>query len=165
MNPLPPETESVGRCVLDAAFEVHTELGPGLLESVYQQCLAHVLIMKGYSVVLEQPVPVKFKGHSIDCGFRADIIVDDLVLVELKAVDEMKPIYTSQILTYLRLTSIQLGFLINFNVIHLKDGIRRFVRPDLLREPTNGAITTPKKANHAGIRFTSAESTHPERSR
>jgi GxxExxY protein len=78
---------------------------------------------------------VIFKGHSIDCGFRTDVIVDDLVLVELKAVEEMKPVYTSQVLTYLRLTSIQLGFLINFNVIHLKDGIRRFVRPDLLRDP------------------------------
>lgn len=154
---MPPETESVGRSVLDAAFDVHSELGPGLLESVYQQCLAHVLLKKGHSVVLEQPVPVIFKGHSIDCGFRADVIVDDLVLVELKAVEEMKPVYTSQVLTYLRLTSIQLGFLINFNVIHLKNGIRRFIRPDLLRDPIKGALTTPKNGARTEIRLTSAE--------
>lgn len=134
MVPLSLEIESIGRSVLDAAFEVHTELGPGLLESVYQNCLAHVLIQQELSVVLEESIPVRFKNRSIDCGFRADLIVNEMVLIELKAVEEMKSIYTSQILTYLKLTSIQLGFLINSNVIHLKDGIRRFVRPDLLSE-------------------------------
>ena len=127
------KTETVGRAVLDAAYEVHSELGPGLLESVYQECLAYVLTENGYSVVRERAITIKFREQSIDVGFRADLIVDELVLVELKASDKLHPIFAAQTITHLKLTSIQLGFLINFNVLHLKDGIRRFVHPNLLQ--------------------------------
>jgi len=127
-----PATEAIGKIVLDSAFEVHNELGPGLLESVYQECLALVLTEKGHSVVRERPIPISFRGRTIDVGFRADLIVDELVLVELKATETLHPIYSAQTITHLKLSSIQLGFLINFNVLHLKDGIRRFVHPDLI---------------------------------
>lgn len=126
------EIEAIGKAVLNAAYEVHNELGPGLLESVYQECLALVMTEKGHSAVRERPVPIRFRDHVLDVGFRADIIVDDLVLVELKATETMHPIYAAQTITHLKLTSIHLGFLINFNVVHLKDGIRRFVHPSLM---------------------------------
>jgi len=134
MKRLNSEIEATGKSVLDAAYEVHTELGPGLLESIYQQCLAYLLTEKGHSVAMESPIPIQFRDRKFDCGFRADLIVDEMVLIELKAVEQLTPIYTSQILTYLRLSTLQLGYLINFNVLHLKDGVRRFIRPDLLSE-------------------------------
>lgn len=113
--------------VIGFALEVHRHLGPGLLESTYRQCLAHEASLAGVPFQLEQPIPVEYKGVRLDCGYRADLIVDDALLVELKAVDSLLPIHQAQILTYMRLAGIRTGLLINFNVELLKDGIRRFV--------------------------------------
>lgn len=120
-------SEVTGR-VLAAAFEVQRELGPGLLESVYKACLARELADDGLRVRQEVPIPVHFKGISIDCGFRADMIVDEAVILELKAVERLLPIHDSQLLTYLKLSSLRVGLLINFNAAPLRTGIRRLVR-------------------------------------
>lgn len=111
--------------VIGCAIEVHRELGPGLLESTYEHCLAHELIRKGIAVHQQFPVPVTYKGSSLDCGYRIDLLVEDSLIVELKCVDELRPIHQAQIMTYLRLTGIRLGLLINFNVRQLTDGIQR----------------------------------------
>jgi len=132
MECLAEEIELVGKAVLNAAFEVHSEMGPGLLESVYQECLGHVLCESGYSVGREVPIPIRFRDVQLEAGFRADLIVDEVVLVELKAVESLLPIHKAQAITYLKLSSIQLGFVINFNETHLRNGIRRIIRPDLL---------------------------------
>ena len=117
----------ISRLILDAAFEVHTQLGPGLLESSYQKCLAFELIEKGLAVELEQPLPLVYKGHYLDCGYRLDIWVNRKVIVEIKSVVELNDIHMAQILTYLKLTNTHLGLLLNFNVRSLKNGIRRVV--------------------------------------
>ena len=132
MDNLSVRTETVGKAVLNAAYSVHSEMGPGLLESVYQECLQFALNEAGYKAYREVPIPIKFRGNELEAGFRADLVVDDLVLVELKAVESLLPIHKAQAITYLKLSSIQLGFLINFNEVHLKNGMRRIVRPDLL---------------------------------
>jgi GxxExxY protein len=109
-----------------AAIEVHRELGPGLLESVYESAFCQELAVRGIPFVRQQPMPVIYKGTPIDCGFRLDILVDSRVIIELKAVEKILPIHEAQLLTYLKLSNLQLGLLINFNVRILKDGIRRF---------------------------------------
>ena len=112
--------------VIGAAIDVHKEIGPGLLESVYQKCMEIELKEKGLKVDTETPVYVTFKGHEIsDNAFRIDLIVEDAILVELKSVEEIKPVHKKQLLTYLRLTGKQLGLLINFNEALLRDGIIR----------------------------------------
>jgi GxxExxY protein len=117
----------ISRIILDAAFEVHTQLGPGLLESSYQKCLSFELIERGLSVELEQPLPLIYKGHHLDCGNRLDIWVNKKVIVEIKAVAELNDIHLAQVLTYLKLTNNHLGLLLNFNVRSLKNGIRRVI--------------------------------------
>jgi GxxExxY protein len=114
--------------VLGCAIEVHRTLGPGLLESAYRTCLVHELCSAGIAVRHEVPIPILYKERTLDCGFRADLIVDDALLLELKSVERLLPIHEAQILTYLKLTDIRVGFLINFNVTPLKAGIRRFAR-------------------------------------
>ena len=113
--------------VIGAAIEVHRELGPGLLESAYAACLCRELELRGLVFEHEKPMPVECKGMRFDCGYRIDILVDDRVIVELKAVDELAPVHEAQLLTYLRLSGVRVGLLINFNVPVLKDGIRRRV--------------------------------------
>jgi len=113
--------------VIGLALEVHRELGPGLLESAYQQCLAYELSKANLSFHPEKEIPVQYKGLKLDCGFRADIIVDDCILLELKAIDKILPVHEAQLITYLKLTQIHLGLLINFNVRLLKNGIKRMV--------------------------------------
>ena len=108
-------------------MRVHTTLGPGLLESAYQACLAHELRKAGCRVDSEVGLPVVYDGIKLDLGYRIDLLVDGLVIVEVKAVDALAPIHEAQILSYLKLSGRSLGLLINFNVAHLKDGIRRFV--------------------------------------
>ncbi len=108
-----------------AAMEVHRELGPGLLESSYEAAFCRELALRGIPFVRQQTIPVIYKGELIDCGFRLDVIVDNRVIVELKAVERILPIHEAQILTYLKLSKLSLGLLINFNVRVLKDGIRR----------------------------------------
>lgn len=113
--------------ILDAAIRVHTALGPGLLESAYQACLAHELRKRGLKVDTEVQQPIEYDGIRIDVGYRLDLLVEDLVIVELKAVDKIAPIHEAQLLSYLKLSERQVGLLINFNVLRLKDGFKRLV--------------------------------------
>ena len=125
--PVPPYVEQVGKAVLDAAYKVHTALGPGLLESVYETCTAFELAESGLSAPTQVALPVVYRDVKMDAGLRPDMIVNDYVIVEFKSVETMNPVFEAQLITYLKLTGIRLGFLINFNVVHLKDGIRRIV--------------------------------------
>jgi len=125
--PVPPNVEKVGKAVLDAAYKVHTALGPGLLESVYETCTAFELTQSGFSAPTQVALPVTYRGIKMDAGLKPDMIVNDCVIVEFKSVDTMHPIFDAQLITYLKLTGIRLGFPINFNVVHLKDGIKRIV--------------------------------------
>lgn len=113
--------------VIGCAIEVHRELGPGLLESTYEQCLAHELNLNGVSFKLQHPLPVEYKGIRLDCGYGVDILVENEIILELKSVDELKGIHEAQLLTYMKLTGIKQGFLINFNVRRLKQGLKSFV--------------------------------------
>ena len=113
--------------VVDAAMRVHSALGPGLLESAYEQCLAYELASRGLEVRSQVPLPVVYRGARIDVGYRLDLLVDDVVIVEIKAVAKLAPIHRAQLLSYLRLSERQLGLLINFHVRRLKDGITRMV--------------------------------------
>jgi len=113
--------------IIGAALEVHRQLGPGLLESAYEECLAYELSLREIPFERQKPIPVVYKGIQLDCGFRVDLLVGGLVVVELKAVDVLMPIHQAQVLTYLKLTGCKLGLLINFNVLKLRDGIRRVV--------------------------------------
>ncbi len=113
--------------VIGAAIEVHRTIGPGLLESAYEQCLCRELSLRKISFVCQKPLPVSYKGMLLDCGYKVDLLVDERLVVELKSVDALLPIHDAQLLTYLRLGGWEVGFLINFNVPILKDGIRRRV--------------------------------------
>ena len=117
----------VSGAVVDAAMRVHTVLGPGLLESAYEGCLAHELRTRGHGVGVQLALPVLYDGVRIDVGYRIDLLIDDAVIVELKAVERLAPIHEAQLLTYLKLSGKKVGLLINFNVLHLKDGIKRMV--------------------------------------
>lgn len=128
IRPLPPELGLVSGAVVDAAFQVHKTLGPGLLESVYEQCICYELQRRGIPFQSQLSLPVLYDGIQIESGLRIDLIVDRRVIVELKATEGMHPIYTAQLLTYLKLTGLRLGLLINFNVPLIRDGIRRIVR-------------------------------------
>jgi len=125
--PIPVETERIGKAVLDAAYKVHTTLGPGLLESVYQAAMKHVLETNKITTETEVKVPIPFEGVILESALRLDLLAENCVIAELKSVEKMNPVYEAQLLTYLRLTKVRLGFLINFNVPHLKDGIKRIV--------------------------------------
>ena len=125
--PVPPNVERVGKAVLDASFKVHTALGPGLLESVYETCTAFETREGGLRVTTQLALPVTYRDIKMDAGLRLDMLVEDCVIVEFKSVETMNPVYDAQLITYLKLTGIRLGFLINFNVVHLKDGIKRIV--------------------------------------
>jgi len=113
--------------IVDAAMKVHSVLGPGLLESAYEACLKHELLKRGLKVESQLQLPVQYDGVAIDAGYRIDLLVDDTVVVELKAVEKVVPIHEAQLLTYLKLSGRKLGLLLNFNVLHMKDGIKRLV--------------------------------------
>jgi GxxExxY protein len=117
----------VSKVVLDAAFRIHSHFGPGLLESVYEACLAQELRDQGLTVETQVPVPVYFNGVKMEVGFRIDLLVEGLVIIEVKSVEALAPVHHAQTLSYLKLAEKSLGLLINFNVVHLKDGIKRFV--------------------------------------
>jgi GxxExxY protein len=122
------EQERVASIVLDSAYEVHSWLGPGLLESTYQTCLQYELRERGLFVECEKKMPVVYKGVTIDCGYRIDMVVEhDKLIVENKSARTLVDVNMAQILTYMRLSNIELGFLFNFNVRHFKDGVRRVV--------------------------------------
>ena len=126
-QPIPADVERIGKVVLNAAYKVHTTLGPGLLESVYQTSMKHVIEKSGVLVKTDVKLPIIFEGTKLDSGLQLDMLVDKSVIVELKSVERMNVLYEKQVLTYLRLSRLRLGFLINFNVAYLKDGIKRLV--------------------------------------
>lgn len=113
--------------IIGAAIDVHKELGPDLLESAYEECLAHEFLLRNIPYERQKPMPVVYKDVKLDCGYRLDFLVAGLVVVELKAVDALAPIHEAQVLTYLKLSQCKLGLVINFNVPVLKDGIKRLV--------------------------------------
>ena len=121
------DENELSNLVIGSAIEVHRHLGPGLLEAVYRECLAHELHSRGFRVEKEVVLPVRYKDLQVLNGYRADLIVQKLIIVELKAVESLTPIFTAQLLSYLRMSGLKLGILINFNSVQLKDGIRRVV--------------------------------------
>jgi len=124
---LPDEINQVTGQIVDAAFRVHSTLGPGLLESVYGACMLHELGKRGLEAKSQLVLPVVYDGVSLDAGLRLDLVVDECVIVELKAVEQLLPVHEAQLLTYLKLSGYRVGLLINFNVPVIKDGIVRMV--------------------------------------
>ena len=122
---IPAEVERLATLAVDAAFAVHTELGPGLLENAYQSCFAHELSLRDVAYQRELPVPLNYKGIRIEVGFRADVIAEQKLLIELKAVEQVLPVHKAQVITYLKLLHFPLGLLINFNEVLIKHGIQR----------------------------------------
>jgi len=125
---LPPALERVATQIVDAAFKVHSELGPGLLESVYEKCLAYELTKRGLRVQRQVLVPIMYDGVVLDEPLRLDLLVEESVIVEVKAVEKMHPVFHATMLTYLKLSGKRLGFIINFNVRIIKEGIKRVIR-------------------------------------
>jgi len=121
------EEDKLSKEIIGAAIEVHSHLGPGLLESAYEECLCREMAIRGLTFERQKPLAVSYKGVELDCGYRLDVVVGGLVILELKAVDQVVSIHEAQLLTYLRLSALKLGILINFNVPLLKDGIKRIV--------------------------------------
>ena len=119
--------EDITKIIIGCAINVHKELGPGLLESAYEECLYYELIRAGLKAERQKAIPIIYKEIKLDCGYRADLIVEDKVVIELKTVDEFNPVHEAQILTYLKFAEKKLGLLINFNVLRLKDGIKRYI--------------------------------------
>jgi GxxExxY protein len=119
--------DEISKIVIGAAIEVHRHLGPGLLESVYQQCLARELSLRNIEFETEKQVPINYKGVKLDDGYRLDFLVEKKVIVELKAIEKLIPLFDAQLLTHLKLMECKLGLIINFNVPLLKDGIKRIV--------------------------------------
>ena len=121
------EFDKLSNKIIGCALEVHRNLGPGLLESTYEQCLAHEFRLVNIPFKLQHPLPVKYKGIKLDCGYRIDVLVDNSIIVELKSVDKILPIHQAQLLTYMKLSGISIGLLMNFNVEYFKSGIKRMV--------------------------------------
>jgi GxxExxY protein len=121
------ELNGISEGVIGAAIEVHSHLGPGLLESSYEACLEYELLQRGFAVVRQLGLPVVYKGVSVECGYRIDLVVNDAVILELKAVDHLEPIHTAQLLTYLKLSNCRLGLIMNFNVKRMVDRVKRVV--------------------------------------
>mgnify|MGYP001028436202 CR=1 FL=1 len=113
--------------IIGGAIEVHKQLGPGLLESAYETCLAQEMSLRGIAFERQKPLPLTYKGTKLDCGYRLDFLVEGLVVVELKAIKKFEPVHKAQMLTYLRLTNCKLGLLLNFHTVLLKTGIKRVV--------------------------------------
>ncbi|OPZ25650.1 MAG: hypothetical protein BWZ00_01806 [Bacteroidetes bacterium ADurb.BinA174] len=124
---LSEEEEKIGKAIVHAAFVVHNELGPGLLEKVYEICFCHVLQKMGYDVKRQMSIPIVFDGITFSEGLKLDVMVNDLVICELKAVETVNPVWSAQVLSHLKLTGKRLGYLINFDVPVIKNGIKRFV--------------------------------------
>ena len=114
--------------VIGAAIEVHRYLGPGLLESSYEECLCFELAQRGVSCARQVPLPIVFKGHRLDCGYRLDVVVEERMIVEVKSVEQLSRVHSAQILTYLKLSGLHVGLLLNFNVVMMRHGLRRFVQ-------------------------------------
>lgn len=121
------EEEKIGKAIVDAAFTIHKELGPGLLEKVYEVCFSHELTKKGFHVRRQIDVPIVYDGIVFEEGLRLDVLVNDLVICELKALENVNPVWEAQLLSHLKLTDKRLGYLINFNVPLIKNGIKRMI--------------------------------------
>ena len=121
------EFDALSNQVIGCAIRVHHELGPGLLESTYEQCLGYELGLAGIEFKLQLPLPVRYKGLLLDCGYRIDVLVQDMLILELKSVEAILAVHQAQVLTYMKLSGIKTGLLVNFNVAQLKSGIKRFV--------------------------------------
>lgn len=126
-EPLPPDIEHLAKIVVDATYKVHSSLGPGLLESVCETCLAHELRKRGIAIEMQVAIPIVYDGIRLEAGLRVDLLVNKTLLVEVKAVEEMNRVFKAQVLTYLKLTGLRLGLLINFNVPLIKNGIERII--------------------------------------
>ena len=126
-EPLPPEVERVATSVVDSAYKIHRALGPGLIQSVYELCLAHELRKRGFEVRTQLDLPIRYDDITIDSGLRPDILVADVLIVEVKAVEQIHPVHQAQVLTYLKLMDRRLGLLINFNVAVISRGIKRII--------------------------------------
>jgi GxxExxY protein len=124
---IPSEIENMAATAVDAAFQVHSEYGPGLLESAYEACFVRELELRDIKYQRQLPVPLNYKGNLIEVGFRADVLMDGKLLLEFKAVEEIIPVHKAQIITYLKILNLPLGLLINFNVPLIRDGIRRIL--------------------------------------
>jgi GxxExxY protein len=127
IKPIPANVERISRLVLDNVYKVHSTLGPGLLESVYESCLAYELRQSGILVETQVAFPITYKDMQVESGLRLDMLVGKCVIAEIKSVENWNLLYEAQLLTYLRITGVRLGYLINFNVLHLKNGIKRRV--------------------------------------
>jgi len=134
--------------IIGAAIEVHRHLGPGLLESAYEECLCYELAQAGLKFERQIELPVLYKGLKLDCGYRLDLVIEGSVILELKTVDQLLPIHSAQLLTYLKLSGLTVGLLLNFNEPVLKKGIKRLVNH--FREPTPGPITSARSAHESG---------------
>ena len=121
------DIEAIGKDIVDAAYQIHKQFGPGLLESAYQECHVYELRKRGRIVQAELILPIEYDGQQFDKGYRIDELVDDLIIVENKAVESIQPIHMAQLITYLKLRNVKLGFLINWNVKLIKNGIQRVV--------------------------------------
>lgn len=121
------DVDDISKNVIGAAIDVHKAMGPGLLESVYEECLCHELGLRNIQFIRQYEIPVKYKGVELDCRYRLDLLVEDKLVVELKSVEKLMPIHDAQLLSYLKLTRRTVGLLINFNVPFLKQGVRRKV--------------------------------------
>jgi GxxExxY protein len=119
--------EELSKVIIGAAIEVHKLLGPGLLESAYEECLTYELLKNNLIVERQKPIPIIYKEIKLDCGYRLDLLVNNKIIIEIKSVDALAPVHTAQILTYMKFAEKEVGLLINFNVTRLKDGIKRYV--------------------------------------
>jgi GxxExxY protein len=126
-EPVSEDMELIGKKIVDAAYTIHKTLGPGLLEKVYEVCLCHELVKRGLRYARQVDIPIVYDGMTFEDGLRLDILVEDLVICEIKAVDLINPVWEAQILSQLKLTKKRLGYLINFNVVNIGQGIKRFV--------------------------------------
>ena len=145
------ELDALSERVIGAAIKIHRQLGPGLLESAYEACLQFELTRQGLFVERQKPQPVPYDGLLIDVGYRIDLLVERELLVELKAVGELAAIHQCQVLTYLRLSDLRLGLLLNFNVVRLKEGIRRYINGSFPTEANSAASLRPSQAATASV--------------
>ena len=127
-NPIPSELEDIGKKIVHAAYLVHKALGPGLLEKVYEICFCHELAKMGLNLKRQMDIPIVYDGLTFNEGLRLDVLVEDKIICEIKAVDLINPIWEAQVLSHLKITGLRLGYLINFNVVNIGQGIKRFVK-------------------------------------
>lgn len=119
--------DTIAREIVDSAIRVHTGIGPGMLESAYEACLEHELVKRSLAVRKQVPMPLRYYELTVDIGYRLDLVVEGAVVIELKSVQQLQSIHTAQLLSYLRAGDYRLGFLLNFNTVHMRDGIKRVV--------------------------------------